>query len=139
MDGEMMRKWTGYEFDQWADRKGFVVVYPDGYKHNWNDCHKNATFPAKLENIDDMGFIHALIARMAQEHGIDTKHVFVLGYSNGGQMAFRLAIETPDEVAAVAAALRCQSSDARRVVVRSAGPYGARHAGERYPGPHQPI
>jgi polyhydroxybutyrate depolymerase len=22
MDGEMMRKWTGYEFDQWADRKG---------------------------------------------------------------------------------------------------------------------
>jgi polyhydroxybutyrate depolymerase len=50
-----------------------------------------------------MGFIHALIARMAQEHGIDTKHVFVLGYSNGGQMAFRLAIETPDEVAAVAA------------------------------------
>ena len=103
MDGEMMRKWTGYEFDQWADRKGFVVVYPDGYKRNWNDCHKDATFPAKLENIDDMGFIHALIARMAQEHGIDTKHVFVLGYSNGGQMAFRLAIETPDEVAAVAA------------------------------------
>jgi polyhydroxybutyrate depolymerase len=50
-----------------------------------------------------MGFIHALIARMAQEHGIDTKHVFVLGYSNGAQMAFRLAIETPDEVAAVAA------------------------------------
>jgi polyhydroxybutyrate depolymerase len=30
MDGEMMRKWTGYEFDQWADRKGFVVVYPHG-------------------------------------------------------------------------------------------------------------
>src|ERR1700686_2876747 len=58
MDGEMMREWTGYEFDQWADRKGFVVVYPDGYMHNWNDCHKDATFPAKLENIDDMGFIH---------------------------------------------------------------------------------
>src|ERR1700682_6363793 len=92
-----------YEFDQWADRKGFVVVYPDGYKHNWNDCQKEATFPAKLENIDDMGFIHTLIARIAQEHGIDTKHVFVLGYSNGAQMAFRLAIETPDEVAAVAA------------------------------------
>jgi polyhydroxybutyrate depolymerase len=74
---------------QWADRKGFVVVYPDGYKHNWNECHKDATFPAKLENIDDMGFIHALIARMAQEeHGIDIKHVFVLGYSNDGQMAF---------------------------------------------------
>jgi polyhydroxybutyrate depolymerase len=102
MNGEMMRKWTGYEFDQWADKKGFVVVHPDGYKHNWNDCQKEATFPAKLENIDDMGFIHAMIARMAQEHGIDTKQVFVLGYS-GAQMAFRLAIETPHDVAAVAA------------------------------------
>ena len=80
-----------------------MVVYPDSSKHNWNDCHKNATFPAKLENIDDMGFIHALIERLVREHGIDTKHVFVLGYSNGGQMAFRLAVEKPDEVAAVAA------------------------------------
>src|ERR1700692_2165594 len=103
MDGEMMRKWTGYEFDRWGDRENFGVVYPDGNKHNWNDCQKEATFPAKLENIDDMGFIHTLIARMAQEHGIDTKHVFALGYSNGAQMAFRLAIERPDEVAAVAA------------------------------------
>jgi polyhydroxybutyrate depolymerase len=39
----------------------------------------------------------------AWPRNIDTKHVFVLGYSNGGQMAFRLAIETRDEVAAVAA------------------------------------
>src|SRR6202162_562247 len=70
MDAKSMREWTGYEFDQLADQHGFVVVYPDGYKHNWNDCHKNATFPAKLENVDDMGFIHALIARMAQEPGI---------------------------------------------------------------------
>jgi len=54
-------------------------------------------------NIDDMGFIRALITRMAQEHGIDPRHVFVLGYSNGGEIAFRLAVETPDEVAAVAA------------------------------------
>ena len=55
-----------------------------------------------LENIDDMGFIHALIARMAQEHGIDTKHASVLGYLKWRVMAFQFIIETPDEVAAVA-------------------------------------
>src|ERR1700692_2979482 len=37
MDGEMMRKWTGYEFDQWADRKGFVGVFPGGYQHKRED------------------------------------------------------------------------------------------------------
>jgi polyhydroxybutyrate depolymerase len=44
MDAKLMREWTGYEFDQLADQYGFVVVYPDGYKHNWNDCHSKATF-----------------------------------------------------------------------------------------------
>jgi dienelactone hydrolase len=80
----------------------------------------------------------SLACGMAQEHGIDTKHVFVLGYSNGGQMAFRLAIETPDEVAAVAAlGASLPTPDASSCAQR--GPYGARHAGEWYPGPHQPI
>jgi polyhydroxybutyrate depolymerase len=69
MDGEMMRQWTGYEFDHWADRKGFVVVYPDGYKHNWNDCHKDATFPAKLEHRR-----HGLRPRLDCRHGPRTWH-----------------------------------------------------------------
>ncbi|MGB8902047.1 MAG: hypothetical protein WCC90_23615, partial [Methylocella sp.] len=65
MDGAKMRAWTGYEFDQMADQQGFVVLYPDGYEHNWNDCRKSATFPAKVENIDDMCFIRALIGASA--------------------------------------------------------------------------
>lgn len=103
MDGAMMRRWTGYEFDQLADRKGFVALYPDGYKRNWNDCRRNTTFPAKTLNIDDMGFIRALIARFEARDGIDPAKVYALGYSNGGHMAFRLAMEEPILVAAVAA------------------------------------
>jgi polyhydroxybutyrate depolymerase len=98
-----MRVCTGYEFDCLADQHGFVVVYPDGYRRNWNDCRKDATFPAKRENIDDMSFIRALIARSMVEQAIDEKRVYVFGYSNGGHMAFRLAMEAPDEIAAVAA------------------------------------
>src|SRR4051794_39175556 len=33
-----MRVSTGYGFDQQADAHGFVVVYPQGYKKNFNDC-----------------------------------------------------------------------------------------------------
>jgi polyhydroxybutyrate depolymerase len=71
MDAKSMREWTGYEFDQLADQHGFVVVYPDGYKHNWNDCHSKATFPAHTESIDDMGFVKGLIAREVAQRQID--------------------------------------------------------------------
>ena len=103
MNGRRMRERTGYEFDRMADERGFAVLYPDGYRHNWNDCRKNATFAAKEENVDDMSFIRALIDRFKVEHAIDAKRVYAFGYSNGGHMAFRLAMEAPDEVAAIAA------------------------------------
>ena len=34
---------------------------------------------------------------------IDPREVFAVGYSNGAQMAYRLALEVPNEIRAVAA------------------------------------
>ncbi|HTV85419.1 MAG TPA: PHB depolymerase family esterase [Dyella sp.] len=103
MNGAMMRKWTGYEFDRLADKDKFVVLYPDGYKGNWNDCRADASYPAKTEHIDDVSFIEAMIARMRTQQGIDPRRVYMFGYSNGGHMGFRMAMEHADDVAAVAA------------------------------------
>ena len=50
-----------------------------------------------------MGFIRALIGRFETAPSIDAKRVYAFGYSNGGHMAFRLAMEAPDEIAAIAA------------------------------------
>lgn len=103
IDGATMRAWTGFEFDELADQHGFVVLYPDGYKNNWNDCRKDAPFAAKKENIDDVGFLRALVKQYESTNGVDSTKVFAFGYSNGGQMAFRLSIEQPRFVAAIAA------------------------------------
>lgn len=102
MNGAWMREVTAYEFDELAEKKGFAVVYPDGYKGNWNDCRKKANFPAKIENIDDMAFLRGLIERMSREHHIDSNRVFAFGYSNGGHMAFRLALTSPHLIEAFA-------------------------------------
>jgi polyhydroxybutyrate depolymerase len=102
-DGEAMRRATAYEFDRLADRDGFVVVYPDGFGRNWNDCRKLLPVPAREQGIDDEDFIVALIERFRAANGIDPARVFAAGYSNGGHMAYRLALELPDRVAAVAA------------------------------------
>ncbi len=103
MNGADMRRSTGYEFDVLADKHGLAVVYPDGYKGNWNDCRRYSTFPAKTANIDDVGFMKALVARLQRDLGINPGQVFAFGYSNGGQMAFRLAIEIPEQVPAITA------------------------------------
>jgi len=103
MDSAMMRSTTGYAFESLADQNGFIVVYPQGYQNSWNSCNKGIRLPAKIQNIDDVSFIRALIAKFRADFGVDTSRVFETGYSNGGQMGYRLALELPEEVAAVAA------------------------------------
>ena len=102
-DGESMRDATGFEFDLLADRDGFVVVYPDGYQNTWNDCRKASPQPARRMNIDDESFVEAMIAKEAADHNVDRKRVFSAGWSNGGQLGYRFAMERPNQLAAVAA------------------------------------
>ena len=100
--GEDMRVMTFYGFDVLAERDGFIAVYPDGYDRHWNDCRATASYVANTENIDDVGFLRALVQQMVEEQGVDPARVFATGLSNGGQMAYRLALEAPDLVTGVA-------------------------------------
>lgn len=102
-NGREMRSVTGYGFERQADEHGFIVVYPDGYHRHWNDCRKAASYAAKKKNIDDEEFILALINYFHVAFNADTGRVFTMGYSNGGQMAYRLALEMPERITAVAA------------------------------------
>ena len=97
-DGEGMREITGEEFDMLADANGFVVIYPDGFQTTWNDCRKASPQPARRMNIDDKSFIDAMIEKQVADNRIDRKRIFAAGWSNGGQLAYRLALETPGAV-----------------------------------------
>jgi polyhydroxybutyrate depolymerase len=101
--GERMRTLTRYGFDLLAERYGFIAVYPDGYQQHWNDCRGGASYAANLENIDDVGFLRALVQRLVDDQGVNPSRVFATGFSNGGQMAYRLGLEAPDLVAGIAA------------------------------------
>jgi polyhydroxybutyrate depolymerase len=103
-DGATMRRMTAFRFDQLADQKGIVVVYPDGYKKFWNDCRKSADYAANVEDIDDPAFFAAMIDYFVQHYGIDASRVYALGGSNGGHMVYRLGLEMPYRFAALAAA-----------------------------------
>jgi polyhydroxybutyrate depolymerase len=102
-NAEQMRQATGYGFERLADRYGFVVAYPEGYEGYWNDCRRKGPYEAKRLGIDDVGFMRALVARLRSTHGVDSARVFAVGISNGGHFAYRLALEAPGLVRAVAA------------------------------------
>ena len=87
----------------WRTRTSSWSLYPNGYEKNWNDCRRAATYPARALDIDDKGFVAALIAQAVTSHKVDPNRVFVVGYSNGGQLAFRLALEMPERFAGIAA------------------------------------
>jgi polyhydroxybutyrate depolymerase len=102
-DAESMRQYSNYEFDDLADKHGFVVVYPDGFDNTWNDCRGGSPFSSKQLKIDDAGFIKNLLNLEVTAHAVDRKRVFAAGWSNGAQLAYRLALEYPEDFAGVAA------------------------------------
>lgn len=97
--GESHRAFTGRMYDGFAADGGAVVAYLDGHRGNWNDARRQSSFPARLDGIDDVGFVRAAIASLVDSHGIDPTRVFVVGYSNGGQMVMRLVHEVPELLA----------------------------------------
>lgn len=97
-DGDEFAEKTG--FDATAQQEGFVVVYPDAADDAsgvWN-----GGFSRKADGIDDVSYLAALVDDLAVELPIDRDRVYATGFSSGGMMAYRLACEAPDLVAAVA-------------------------------------
>lgn len=83
-----------------ADEAGFIAVHPEGVAQTWNAgvcCGE-----AMSEDVDDVGFVAALLDELERSLCVDSGRVFATGLSNGGYMAHRLACELADRVAAVA-------------------------------------
>ncbi len=99
--GKSFRRWTAHGLDALADRHGFAVAYLDGVEGHWNDCRKQGNFAAKTLRIDDVGFLRSVIDTVSREHGIAPRRTALLGYSNGGHMALRFALEGAGDLAAV--------------------------------------
>ncbi len=95
-------------YRQWnpiADREGLLLVAPQGVdggdgKSGWNDCRADAD---SNPPSDDVAFIAEIVAASRHAYRVASNRVYVIGSSNGGQMALRMAIERPDMVTAAAA------------------------------------
>jgi polyhydroxybutyrate depolymerase len=94
-------------FNEVADQHGFVVVYPNGTGRlsderllTWNAGHCCAY--AQDNNVDDIGFVRAILADVQSPVNIDAKRVYAAGMSNGAMLTHRLGCEAADIFAAIA-------------------------------------
>lgn len=101
-NAEKVKKLTKRSFEKLAEKEGFVVVYPEAIENNWNDGRNVQRYRSHKENINDVGFINALIEEMVNQLSIDRSRVYVTGMSNGAMMTHRLALELSEKLAAVA-------------------------------------
>ncbi|KAI8452193.1 Alpha/Beta hydrolase protein [Phakopsora pachyrhizi] len=97
---------TGYGYDQLACEFGFIVAYPSGYKGNWNDSRKAVSYPAKVENVDDIEFTKLIIEYASTNWHTSPQKTLIAGYSNGGHLCYRLILELGSEYIA-GAAIHC--------------------------------
>jgi polyhydroxybutyrate depolymerase len=87
------------------DRSGFldvtgpaILVYPAGHDQYWN-----AGACCGGTEADDVAFLTAVVKQvLAGQAGADAGRVYLVGYSNGGRMAYRMACVQPRLFTAVA-------------------------------------
>jgi polyhydroxybutyrate depolymerase len=83
--------------------RGWAVAWPEAVE-DWSDgrlCGDGAP----CDDFDDVGYLRALVALLAEEGIVDPARVFVAGPSIGGMMTLRVMCDAPDLVAGVAVAI----------------------------------
>lgn len=97
----MMRSTT--KLEKLSKTENFIVVYPDGYKHYWNECRKTAQSEANRLNINENVFFESMIGYFKKNYKINENQVFAMGTSGGGHMAYKLAATMPVKFKAITA------------------------------------
>ena len=87
-----------------SDEEEFVLAYPDGLvdsqgRRFWNATNACCDFDGR--GVDDVAYVTYLIDDLSSRMLIDSKRVYVVGHSNGGFLAHRLACDLAPRIAAV--------------------------------------
>ena len=98
----------GYlRFSELVDEYNFFLLTPDGTAEELGDNNPfwNATAACcdfYGTEVDDSIYLVNLIEEMQLNYNVDENRIFLVGHSNGGFMAHRLAYDHPEKIAAIA-------------------------------------
>lgn len=90
-----------------AQARGFLYCYPDGtldadgYR-GWSSDPAPDDCLHPGSRVDDIAFLRSLINEIVRTRGADPRRVYLIGHSNGGDMAYRMAHDESALIAGMA-------------------------------------
>ncbi len=90
----------GPQYHARAERDKAIVVYPEATSKHWND-KLGGSYPL-TDSVNDVGYISSLIDLFIKEFKGDPSRIYMSGSSNGGMMTYRLSVDIPEKIAALA-------------------------------------
>lgn len=87
-----------------AESRGFLYAHPDGTMNSQGQRFWNATAACcddEASHVDDVAYLMRVVTDIEANYSVDPKRVFFAGHSNGGFMAYRMACEHAETVAAI--------------------------------------
>ena len=113
--GDNMTNFSNIGYHQLANQKGWIVITPQALMASilgneigtaWNSG-AGADVPylgltILNEDVDDPGFLIAILDSLENHYNINTDSVFFMGFSMGGFMCHRMAIEHGSRINAIA-------------------------------------
>ena len=97
-----IRPFAGYSSDSYEIDGRVVVIYPDAVRRDWNGARKAVMLRKSTKQVDDVGYIRAVVEHAIAVEDVDPTKVYVAGFSLGGQMTLRLIHEIPEILAGAA-------------------------------------
>jgi polyhydroxybutyrate depolymerase len=108
--GTAQRAMENYGWLSKAKEESFIVAFPQAlplhlelpsdFKTNPNVWNNGSKF--SQQSVDDILFLRKVIEDISKRYRVDSKRIYVTGFSNGASMAFRVGIDLSDIVAAIA-------------------------------------
>ena len=101
-----MAEHTG--FPELAEKEGFIVAFPNGTTGGpkgggtWNTGSGKGMGKAEKREVDDLGFVKAMLAEIKAKYTVDPRRIYATGVSKGGMFAYYLACNMSDQFAAIA-------------------------------------
>jgi polyhydroxybutyrate depolymerase len=86
-----------------GDAENFISVYPNGTSQvgSTTSFSWNAYAPSTGINVDDVGFLNAVLGQVIRQYAVDTTRLYLTGFSNGAWMTFRMGCDFTRRFAAL--------------------------------------
>jgi polyhydroxybutyrate depolymerase len=94
-----------FQFGPLAETRGFLYCFPDGTTDLWGRQFWEGTDACcdfGNAGVDDTSYLRALIKEIGGQFAVDQKRIYLIGHSDGGFMAYRMACQSAELIAGIA-------------------------------------